>query len=133
MNAFWDRLGISASILCVVHCLLTPVALVFLPLVGASLVHGWIHSAIIAVVVPVALYALWIGYRIHRHTSVIWLAVFGFGAIALAMTFGEDHNLIEAGFMIAAGILLSTAHYKNLRATRTCGAVKPGQAAAVKA
>src|SRR5262245_14553339 len=118
MNAFWDRLGISASILCVVHCLLTPVALVFLPLVGATLVHGWIHSVIIAVVVPVAVYALWNGYRIHRHSSVIWLAAFGFGAIALAVLFSGGHNSFEAAFMILAGVLLSTAHYKNLRACR---------------
>jgi hypothetical protein len=122
MNTFWDRLGISASILCVVHCLLTPVALVFLPLVGATLVHGWVHTAIIAVVVPVAVYALWNGYRLHRHTSVIWLAAAGFGAIAMALLFGGDHNFVEGGFMIAAGVLLSTAHYKNLRACRSAKA-----------
>ena len=121
MNTFWDRLGMSASILCVVHCLVTPVALVFLPLVGATLVHGWVHGVIIAIVVPVALYALWNGYRIHRHTSVIWLAAGGFAAIALSILFEGNHNLVEAGFMILAGIFLSTAHYKNLRAIRTCG------------
>lgn len=118
MNAFWDRLGISASILCVVHCLLTPVALVFLPLVGATLARGWVHALIIAIVVPVAVFALWNGYRLHRHASVIWLAAFGFAAIAMAVLYSGDHNFVEAGFMVIAGLLLSTAHYKNMRAVR---------------
>ncbi len=120
MNSLWDRIGISASILCVIHCLLTPVLLVFLPLVGATLARGWFHAAIIAIVVPVAMFALWRGYRLHHYTPIVWLAGFGFLAIGLAVAFGAEHNAIETGFMVAGGLLLSAAHYLNIRAARTC-------------
>ena len=120
MNSFWDRLGISASILCVVHCLLTPMLVVFLPLVGATLARGWFHAAIIATVVPVAIFALWKGYRVHRQTHILWMGAFGFVAIALAAVFGAEHNAIETGFMVAGGLVLSAAHYLNMRTTRNC-------------
>lgn len=120
MHSFWDRIGISTSILCVVHCLATPVLVIFLPLAGSSLAHDWFHEIIIAIVVPVALWALWNGYRIHRHNSMLWYAGFGFLFIAMSVALGHDHDLIEKAFMIAAGLLLGYAHFLNLRARRAC-------------
>jgi len=120
MTKFWDRIGISASILCVVHCLATPFLVIFLPLVGASLAHAWFHALIIAIVVPVAVWALWNGYRVHRHSTMLWYAGFGFLFIGLSVLLGHDHDLIEKAFMIAAGLLLGYAHFLNLRARRSC-------------
>ena len=110
----------SASILCVIHCLLTPVLLIFMPLVGATLAHEWFHTVIIAIVVPVAAWALWNGYRIHRHATMFWYAAFGFAFIGVSVALGHDHDSIQVGFMVAAGLLLSYAHFLNLRARKHC-------------
>lgn len=118
MHDFWDRVGISTSILCVIHCLFTPVLIVVAPLVGATLDSHWIHPVIVAVAVPVAVWALWNGYKHHRHISTIYLGAIGITCIAIAMIFGTDHNAIEICFMVAAGVFLSLAHYKNLTACR---------------
>lgn len=118
MNNLWDRVGISTSILCVVHCLVTPVLLMFLPLVGGALAHESFHALIIAVVVPVAAWALWNGYKVHRHTTMFWYAGFGFASILVSVSFGHDHDLVQMSFMVAAGILLAYAHFLNLRAGR---------------
>lgn len=121
MNNFWDRLGISTSLICVVHCLLTPVVVLFLPLVGSNLVeHRWFHEVIVAIVVPVAIWALWNGYKIHKHPTMFVYAAFGFLFIGVSMALGHDHDSIQTGFMVAAGLLLSYAHYLNLRARRRC-------------
>jgi hypothetical protein len=118
MNEFWDRLGISASLLCIVHCLLTPLIVLLMPLVGHSLMHGWFHAVIIAVVVPVAAWALWNGYRLHRLKRVLWLGGFGIILICLAITVGARRYSYEVVLMTAAGLLLTAAHYVNLRVCR---------------
>lgn len=119
MHEFWDRIGISTSILCVLHCLLTPVLLVVAPLVGARLHADWIHPAIITIAVPVAVWALWAGYRHHKRTSTLILGAIGLGFIAAAaFSSGDHHGRWEVIFMVAAGVFLATAHYRNLTACR---------------
>ncbi len=119
MHQFWDRIGISTSILCVVHCLLTPLLVLVAPLVGSSLHADWIHPVIIAVAVPVAIWALWAGYRHHRRTSTILIGGLGILFIgAAAILEGEPHDRLEVIFMVAASLLLATAHYRNLTACR---------------
>src|SRR5262245_15986244 len=103
MNNFWDRLGISASILCVIHCLFTPVLVAVMPFVGATLGGKWFHPIIVALVIPVALWALWNGYSVHRHAKTLWLGAAGLVCIGIAMLYGQDHNIVEVTFMVAAG------------------------------
>lgn len=119
MIAFWDRLGITASVLCVIHCLLTPIAVVVLPFAAQSRLHGDFHLLIAAIVVPVALLALLRGYRIHRDTSVLWLGGLGILLMLAAMS-GRSvtDESAESWLMIAGGIALSAAHYRNLRECR---------------
>ncbi|MBX3023040.1 MAG: MerC domain-containing protein [Bdellovibrionales bacterium] len=115
MNEFWDRLGISTSILCILHCLLTPVLVVFLPFAGEELAHGWFHWIIVCVVVPVAIWALWNGYRLHRLKRVLWLGSVGLIFVCLALYVGYYDLNYEIILMISGGLLLSMAHFSNLR------------------
>ena len=87
----------------------------FLPMVGATLAEGWFHTLIIAVAVPVAVFALWNGYRVHRHTPMLWLAGCGFLAMAGAVAFGNHHNSIESIFMLTAGVFLAFAQQDGHR------------------
>src|ERR1035437_9556868 len=84
MNSFWDRLGISASILCGIHCLLTPLIVLSVPALGNVFSHEAFHWIIALVVFPAAVVALWLGYRIHRYPQML-----GLGAVGLIfITFG---------------------------------------------
>lgn len=118
MHEFWDRVGISTSILCVLHCLLTPVLLMVAPLVGSTLHSSWVHPLMVSVAVPVAVWALWAGYRHHRRVSTLVLGGIGIVLIAAALIFGNDHDNREVILMVAAGIFLASAHYRNLTACK---------------
>lgn len=120
MHEFWDRIGISTSILCVLHCLLTPLLLVVAPLVGASLHADWIHPVIMIIAVPVAVWALYAGYRHHKRASTLVLGAIGLAFIAAAAFYPGDHHNdnFEVFFMVAAGLFLATAHYRNLTACK---------------
>lgn len=114
MNQSWDRLGISASILCILHCLLTPVLVVGMPFVGHFFAHAWFHIVIVVFIVPIAVWALWNGYRIHRKRSVLWLGGIGIALVLAAVTFGRSGFWLEMILMTSAGLLLGTAHWINL-------------------
>lgn len=120
MNEIWDRIGISTSILCVLHCLLTPLLVIFLPLAGSVLTEGWFHFAIVIVAVPVAFIALWRGYRRHHQSPVLWWGSIGVAAMSLALAINRHNSTLESALMIIAGTSLSYAHFLNLRAIRRC-------------
>lgn len=119
MNNFWDKLGISASAICILHCLSTPLLMLSLPAFSQFFSHGMFHLIVVAIVFPVAVVALWMGYRLHHLTQMLWIGALGLFSLCLAMIF-ELQNLGGPATltMILAGILLSAAHLLNLRACR---------------
>lgn len=117
MNQFWDRLGISASLICILHCLMTPILLVAMPVVGAYLSQGWFHALIGALVFPVAIWAFLNGYREHRQHRVLAFGALGLTLVFLALV--QHHDQVrEFLFMSLGGSLLTLAHYLNLRCCR---------------
>src|ERR1700712_1632735 len=105
MNRFWDRLGISASILCGIHCLLTPLIVLSVPALGNIFSHQAFHWIIAVVVFPAAVVALWMGYRIHRYPQMLGLGAIGLLFLAAGIYAGTfDQNNLETGTMICAGI-----------------------------
>ncbi len=116
MRDIWDRIGISASLICVAHCLVTPLLVFSLPVAGEFLSQAWFHATIIVIVFPVAIWALLNGYREHHLKRVLWLGGVGLLLISGAIYVGHENWLYEFSLMVAAGITLSAAHYFNLRA-----------------
>ena len=81
-----DRIGVAASILCAIHCLITPLLIVFTPSFSRIWAHPASHWLVAIIVVPIAAYMLFKGHRIHRRKWVITCGVVGitlilFGAI----------------------------------------------------
>jgi hypothetical protein len=76
-----DRIGVLASILCAIHCLVTPPLLLFLPAFGRAWSHPASHWIMALVVVPLALLTLRQGFRIHGRKWVIASGVVGIALI----------------------------------------------------
>lgn len=118
MRAVWDKIGISASLLCLIHCLFTPVIVLFLPFLGEFFPHKWFHRIIFAIVLPVAVWALYNGYLVHRLKRVLIIGAIGVIFLISAMVFAQEETRTEYTLMIIAGICLAAAHLTNLRACR---------------
>lgn len=119
---FPDRLAISLSTTCAVHCLFTPVLLAFVPALGASfLADEYFHFALLGLVLPVSGYALTLGCRRHRDLSVIGLGIGGLACLVLTAIVG--HKLFgEAGervLTLLGAACLAAAHLRNYRLCRT--------------
>src|SRR5260370_9328062 len=77
-----DRLGIIASALCFVHCILTPVVL-SLSAVWAHYLPSeeLFHRALAVLVAAIGCFAFISGYRKHRRLRVLLLLTAGFSFI----------------------------------------------------
>lgn len=119
----WDRLGISLSFLCAVHCLVTPFVILSLPFLARYYIsHPLFHLILALAIVPVGFLAFLSGYR---HHATPWALVLGIpGLLIVAGVPYLAHVLLwpinETALMIAGSVMLITAHLLNRRACQTC-------------
>lgn len=72
-----DRAGLSASLICAIHCMLSPFLLLLLPAAGTVWAHPAVHWALAVLVVPLALWVLVNGYRKHGNRLTLVAATAG--------------------------------------------------------
>lgn len=76
-----DRVGMFASILCAIHCAITPVLLLVLPSFAKIWAHPASHWGMALFVVPVAAVMVTMGYRRHRRKWIIGAGVLGISLV----------------------------------------------------
>lgn len=117
-----DKTAIGLSMLCAVHCLLLPLAVVFVPALSAiGIADEHFHQWMLLAVLPSSLFALFMGCRQHHNTQVLLLGLSGL----LTLSFGAfvGHELLgeggeKAATLLGAGII-ALAHVRNLTLCRT--------------
>ncbi|WP_160712357.1 MerC domain-containing protein [Chitinophaga solisilvae] len=116
-----DTLGISASLLCAVHCAVLPLLLGALPLLGFELAENeMLEYGLLLLSFLIGCISLGRGYiRHHRRLMPLLLFAAGF-ALLLAGHFIPQAALAEYYLICfgAAGII--AAHLINLRQSRHC-------------
>ncbi|AKM06552.1 MerC domain-containing protein [Pelagerythrobacter marensis] len=113
-----DGLAIGASAVCLVHCLLLPALLVLLPTLGAWLAFPEsFHVWALAFAFPASVFALAGGYRRHRRTRPVAIALVGLALLALGAFIAPD-ELIETVLTVPGAIALAIGHALNWRMAR---------------
>lgn len=114
----WQAIGISASLICAIHCALMPLFITSLPLFGVNLIENvWVELSLLAFAFIVGIVSLWHGYRKHHH-RMITLIIFSFGILLFLV-----HQFIDVPYnvftLILPGVIaILTAHYLNYRLCR---------------
>lgn len=114
----WDRFGVGLSALCMVHCLGLPVVALLTPALALPESHAF-HIGLLALVAPIALIALALGFRRHRAWGPVSIGAVGLGLLILAVSPGLP-GLAEKGLTLLGGLFLVTAHLLNSRLA-SCG------------
>ena len=119
----FDNLAISLSAICALHCLLLPVAMIFLPAISATFVGSEdFHKAMLYFVVPSSIIALSLGCKMHGKNHVYVYGAVGIGVLLIASFFGHD-LFGESGekllTLLGAGII-SLGHIKNQKLCAEC-------------
>ena len=113
-----DKLAISVSLVCSIHCLLLPALLTLIPSIIAS---HWcnraFHLGLLFFVVPSSIYALSLGCKQHRYYRVVLSGYIGVGLLILAIVLGTayDSNLAEKTLTVLGSVSTAIGHYWNYR------------------
>ena len=124
-----DAVGMCLSLACAAHCLLLPLALSLLPLIGYRFsmdLHSPLHSAFIFSTVLLSAFTMCQGIRMHRSLRVmlIFLSAVGFFSAAHLLAEGttQEHMLLGLG-----GICLAAGHVLNLQLCKSCKSCHQGE------
>jgi hypothetical protein len=118
-----DNLGVWASALCVVHCVVTPV-LISMSVVMARFIPGEerTHRALAVGVAALGAMALVKGFRTHGRRRILGLMALGLAFIFAGAFFGE--RLPSHGYEVAVtttgSALMICAHRMNHTFCREC-------------
>ena len=111
-----DKIAMTLSMICVIHCFFVPSFLILgVGYLSLTVDNEFVHKAIVLLAIPISLFALAIGYKNHKTSSFIPMAVFGLLMLILAVVLGES-VLGETGeriFTLFGSAALAYAHYKN--------------------
>jgi hypothetical protein len=116
-----DQVAVALSGLCLVHCLMLPVAIAVLPFL-AEIDEGHLHVQMLFVVLPVSGIALWLGYRRHGDRRIIIAGVAGLMLLLIGGTVAHNvYGLIaDRSLTIMGSLVLAITHYRNSRLSRSC-------------
>ena len=111
-----DTIGISASLLCAIHCAILPLFLTSLPLFGLEILHSKIFEySMIAFAGIIGSYALYHGWKKHHHKTLpLIIFVTGFILLVLKEVFISNEILL----LIPAATFIVGAHVLNYRYCR---------------
>jgi len=119
-----DQIGMGLSILCAIHCLMTPVLVVLFPALG--LLEGPVefHFLIAPFIVLVGSLAFWRGYRRHMRQKILISGCVGLTlvGVSLLITDGAHHHIETTALTAIGSLILIVTHWRNIQLCRcqTC-------------
>jgi len=132
MQTLFDRIAITLSGICVIHCIAFPIFASLIPLFATTLHHGhsmhefWFHHFILIFILPFSLFAMIVGYKRHKQLLPIVIASIGLTVLVLSALFAGaliTNQIIphdgETYLTVFGGIIHAVGHFMNLTATGT--------------
>ena len=91
-HGWLDHFAIGMAAVCAMHCLLTPILIMALPIVATSfLVHQDFHLWMIFLVLPTTTFAVFMGCRDHKDRAVLALSAIGLLVLLFALIQEQMH------------------------------------------
>lgn len=112
----WDVLGITASVLCAIHCAVLPLALASLPMLGVNIIHNaYFEYGMIGAAFLIGSWALLHGFSRHHRRLLPFLLFTGGMLLLIAKQIWHTYELRLLPFAVA---LIVGAHVMNYRMSR---------------
>ena len=113
-----DRFAAAGSLVCALHCAITPLLLAVIPPLGLSIWLGdGFERAFVVFVTVLGLFSLVWGYRRHRAFRALGMLLLGLAALWAGVLYAPLHESVvpHAIVMTIGGMLVGLAHLLNLR------------------
>jgi hypothetical protein len=118
-----DLFGITASTICAVHCIATPIAIALLPhYIGEAWESPFVHQLCAGFVALFCLSAAYQGYRKHNDWRIVAPLALGlFLVVAATFLLPEPlHELYETPVLCFGSFALVAGHLLNIRRLAQC-------------
>jgi hypothetical protein len=125
----WDGLGVLLSGICLVHCLVLPIAVGLVPLLGIGILgHQQFHQVLIFLVLPTSAIGLSLGYRRHHRSYILAIGIVGVAILVAIALFAHELVDSRAEIIIASvgGIIVASSHILNLLEARKTACSEEG-------
>lgn len=76
-NKKYDLLGIGLSFLCGIHCLITPLLIIYLPKLGKTFQSTWLHTTMIIIMLIAFYQSILKHYKLHKSKLPLSLGITG--------------------------------------------------------
>lgn len=114
-----DMAGMTASTICLVHCLAMPVVIALIPAFAAELFESeWFHITLAFAVLIFCLAAFVPGYYRHHDKRLVWIGVTGISLVFFA-TFVARYwsETAEIAIVTVGNLVLVAGHLLNRKLT----------------
>ena len=112
----WDRIGITFSSACVIHCLLVAFVPFFFPFVRQYTHSSLVHVAVLASLLITTPFAFIPGYKKHGLTWILGTALAGLILVVLGLAIeGTVSDQVSHGISICGSLFLVLGHGKNIQ------------------
>lgn len=109
----WDFIGVSASFLCMLHCILLPICVTLFPLMGlVFLTDEFYEFFLIGGSMMIAMFAMYNGYKKY-HGKLLPVFMFITTLILFGIGFLLENHLVEKTLHFLGTNFLIIAHYYN--------------------
>ncbi|WP_214073709.1 MerC domain-containing protein [Mucilaginibacter sp. dw_454] len=115
-----DRIGMTASTLCAIHCAIVPLLLTFLPLIGLGfLANPWFEWGMIILALLLGVSSIFMSYfRTHHRALPLLLLLTGFSLVIGGHIYLK--GWIEAIIVPLGGLTIAVAHFVNFKYVDVC-------------
>ncbi len=117
-----DKIGMTASSLCAVHCALAPLLITLAPLIGLGFIFEEnFETTFILVTLGLAfLSTAWGFIKKHRSIEPVFLLLFGAAVLHIARLESFTQYIPEPFLMALGGVSIAISHYINLKLCHHC-------------
>jgi hypothetical protein len=116
-----DRVGTAVGMGCALHCLVLPLVVGALPLVGATLLlHPMAEVLLLGTALTLGTFAARDGLMGPHCSRAAWVLVVGVVLLALRLVLGEDAMPGEPWATPAISLVLAAGHLWRAREARAC-------------
>jgi hypothetical protein len=122
VSRYFDRIAISLSAICIVHCLAVPLVVAVLPLAVLGLGgESHFHAVMLWLVVPISIIGLVMGYREHNRVAIVVAGIVGIAIVLVAVILGHGQWPISIEVLVSliGSVLLAGAHWANFVVVRS--------------
>ncbi len=109
-----DRIGITATSLCALHCILLPILLPILPLLGLSVLadHSWEHVFLVITAILGSI-ALFSGFK--RYHGKFYPFALLFSGVVIYWIKHDFSTELAPYFIVVGATLIVAAHWLNIK------------------